>query len=98
MNTSKSRKSKAKKSAVAVQGKKPTNKTEAAKLAAIIEELRPALASHGGDIELVSFKGGTVSLRFMGACGSCQYANGTLMQIMKLIREKVKTAKRIRLI
>jgi Fe-S cluster biogenesis protein NfuA len=98
MNITKSPKIVLKKRSTGVRPKKAAAKTDADILAQILEGVRPALASHGGNIELVSFKEGAVSLKFMGACGSCHYANGTLMQIMRLIKEKVKSAKQIRLV
>ncbi len=70
----------------------------AAQIAAIIEEVRPSLAAHGGDVEFVSYERGTVSLRFTGACSLCQYASLTLGEIVRRIRAKVKSAKRIKLV
>lgn len=36
-----------------------------------LESIRPMLASHGGDVELVSVELPTVTVRFLGACDGC---------------------------
>ncbi len=38
---------------------------------AALESIRPQLASHGGDVELVSVTSDTVEVRFLGACDGC---------------------------
>lgn len=46
-----------------------------------LEEVRPGLKSHNGDIELVAFKPpDTVEVRFIGTCSSCPASNLTLTQ------------------
>jgi Fe-S cluster biogenesis protein NfuA len=46
-----------------------------------IEEVRPSLQADGGDIELISVSDdGKVTVRLMGACGSCPMAVITLKQ------------------
>jgi Fe-S cluster biogenesis protein NfuA len=47
-----------------------------------IEEVRPSLQMDGGDIEFVSLDEakGLVSVRLVGACGSCPMAILTLKQ------------------
>lgn len=48
-------------------------------VAAILGELRPAVQSDGGDIELVDVSdGGVVSVRLHGACIGCPSASMTL--------------------
>lgn len=46
----------------------------------IEERIRPALQSHGGDIEFISFDevSGGVTVTLKGACGMCPYAQETL--------------------
>jgi len=46
----------------------------------IENDVRPALQSHGGDIEFISFDetGGVVTVALTGACGSCPFAQETL--------------------
>ena len=45
-----------------------------------LDRLRGMLQADGGDLELVSIEGKTVTLRLTGHCGSCPYAMMTLKQ------------------
>ena len=55
-----------------------------------LEEMRGMLQADGGDMELVSIDGSTVSLRLKGACGTCPHAVMTLKQgIERILREQV---------
>ncbi len=45
-----------------------------------LEEMRGMLQADGGDLELVSIEGKTVTLRLRGACGTCPHAQMTLKQ------------------
>ena len=46
---------------------------------AVLEELRPAFLADGGDIQLVSVSlAGVVSVRLVGACGTCSMSSMTL--------------------
>jgi len=55
-----------------------------------LEELRGMLQADGGDLEVVSIEGKTVSLRLRGACGSCPHATMTLKQgIERILRESL---------
>ena len=38
---------------------------------AALDTIRPSLASHGGDVELVSVENTVVTVRFLGACDGC---------------------------
>lgn len=44
----------------------------------VLDKLRPFLQRDGGDVELVDVEDGIVSLRLMGACGSCPSSTITL--------------------
>lgn len=44
----------------------------------VLDKLRPFLQRDGGDVELVDVEEGIVSLRLMGACGSCPSSTITL--------------------
>lgn len=46
----------------------------------IEEKIRPALQSHGGDIELVEIKGNKIFVKLVGACGCCPHAQMTMQQ------------------
>ena len=61
-------------------------------LQSLIDEIRPYLQGDGGDCELISFDedGGTVQLRFVGACGGCPSSTATLkMGIENFLKEKL---------
>lgn len=48
------------------------------KVKQFIENVRPAIQSHGGDVEFVALSGNTVQLRLHGACHACPHAMMTL--------------------
>lgn len=48
------------------------------RVAAVLEEVRPYMHSHGGDVELVKVEGGTVHVRLQGACSGCSLSAVTL--------------------
>lgn len=52
------------------------------KIEEVLESIRPALRSDGGDVELIDFDedDGVVQVRLMGACGSCPVSMMTLKQ------------------
>ena len=58
---------------------------------ASLENLRPSLQSHGGDVEFVSLSDdGVVSVRLSGACGNCPRAEMTLkMGIEYKLKEEI---------
>jgi len=58
----------------------------------VIDEIRPALQSHGGDIELVAVDEdtGVVSVRLQGACQGCPGAAMTLrIGVERQLRQRV---------
>lgn len=48
----------------------------------VLESIRPALRSDGGDVEYIDFDAdaGVLQLRFLGACGDCPISDVTLRQ------------------
>lgn len=46
----------------------------------VLQEIRPLLALHGGDVEVVTFENGVLSLKMRGACDGCPLASVTLEQ------------------
>ncbi|HEY0673911.1 MAG TPA: NifU family protein [Longimicrobiales bacterium] len=52
------------------------------KIEEVLDSIRPALRSDGGDVELIDFdeEDGVVQLRLMGACGTCPVSTMTLRQ------------------
>lgn len=67
------------------------------KVKEVIEAVRPALQSHGGDIELVGTeKDHTVKVRLQGACQGCPGAVMTMrMGIERILKEKVPEVKQV---
>ncbi|NLI96737.1 MAG: NifU family protein [Synergistaceae bacterium] len=67
-------------------------------LKVIEEEIKPALQSHGGDIEFVGFEEseGKLSVRLVGACGTCPFAQETLrVQVESVIKSIVPAVKSV---
>ena len=51
------------------------------------EQVRPALLSDGGDLQIVGLDGNLLTIRYYGACGSCPSSlAGTLSAIGNLAR------------
>ncbi len=46
----------------------------------VIDELRPFIISHGGDIQFVKFENGTVYIKMLGACANCHMLDATLKE------------------
>ena len=60
------------------------------KVQAAIDEIRPLLEEHGGDIELVRIEDKTVYVRLQGACAGCPGARMTMKQgVERRVRELV---------
>jgi len=62
------------------------------KIKAFIDEIRPAIQGHGGDVDFISLDGDVVTLALRGACGTCPYALATLKDGIEAgLREKVSS-------
>ena len=74
-----------------------TYQTLEEKVKETIENLRSALQSHGGDVELVSIdEDNTVNVRLQGACQGCPGARMTMtMGVERILRERVPEVKRV---
>lgn len=61
------------------------------KVSAALEEVRPALEAHGGNVELVEVSDeGIVKVRLQGACKGCPMSQMTLtMGIERHLKEQV---------
>ncbi|KKU52541.1 MAG: hypothetical protein A3H69_03380 [Candidatus Sungbacteria bacterium RIFCSPLOWO2_02_FULL_47_9] len=56
-----------------------------------LEEIRPMLAMHHGNVEFVKFDAGTVFVRLLGTCNGCVLSQLTLKSgIEDLLRERVE--------
>ncbi|MEA9356762.1 NifU family protein [Bacteriovorax sp. PP10] len=52
------------------------------------EQVRPALAAHGGNVEIVDIDNNQVFLRLQGGCQGCSSSNATLKEgIQTLIKQ-----------
>ena len=60
------------------------------KITEIIDtRVRPALAGDGGGLDIIDYKENTLTIRYMGACGTCPSAiRGTLVAIENLLRRE----------
>lgn len=66
------------------------------KVEAVLDQLRPALLADGGDVQLVDVKEGVVTVRLIGACGSCAMATMTLRHgIERMLKEQVPEVKQL---
>jgi len=68
------------------------------KIKKIINEIKPALQAHGGDVEFVEYdkKSGKVSVKLSGQCVGCPMSRMTLKEgIEKEIKQQVKEVKEV---
>lgn len=66
------------------------------KIKKVLDEARPFLAMHGGDLDFVEFKNGVVKIRFKGACVGCPISDLTLKGgIERMLKEKIKEVKSV---
>jgi len=66
------------------------------KVVAVLAQIRPALQSDGGDVELVDVNEGIVRLRLKGACAGCPMATMTLRHgIEQIIKEQIPEIKEV---
>ncbi|UCG59243.1 MAG: NifU family protein [Phycisphaerales bacterium] len=73
------------------------DKTFQEKVTEAIESVRPALQSHGGDVELVGTdEENNVKLRLQGACQGCPGAMMTMKNgIERILKERVPEVKEV---
>jgi len=66
------------------------------KVEAVLDKIRPALISDGGNVELVDVSDGTVQVRLTGACDGCPMATMTLkMGIEQILRQEIPEVKEV---
>ncbi len=66
------------------------------KVEAILAQVRPALQSDGGDVELVDVNEGVVRLKLKGACAGCPMATMTLRHgIERVLKEQIPEVKEV---
>ncbi|MFH1008217.1 MAG: NifU family protein [Candidatus Latescibacterota bacterium] len=67
------------------------------KVQEVLEEIRPSLQAHGGDVELVDVcDDGVVKVRLTGACVGCPMSQMTLrMGVERMLKEKLPEVKEV---
>lgn len=66
------------------------------RVAAALEEVRPYMRSHGGDVELVKVEDATVYVRLHGACSGCSLSTRTLQEgVEEAIKARVPEIQRV---
>lgn len=61
-----------------------------------LQELRPYIAQHLGDIEFVKFEEGTVYVRMLGTCTHCPLSSLTLKAgVEALLKERVEGVEKV---
>lgn len=62
----------------------------------VLEEIRPMLAMHAGNVEFVRFEEGVVYVRMLGTCSGCPLSQLTLKAgIEEFLKTKVKEVKSV---
>ena len=63
-----------------------------------INKIRPYIQQDGGDVELVDFKDGIVTVRMLGACAGCMAIDATLTDgIQAILLDEVPEVKEVKL-
>ncbi|MBN1898785.1 MAG: NifU family protein [Spirochaetes bacterium] len=67
------------------------------KIEKILEEVRPSLLAHGGNVQLVDVTDdGIVKVRLTGACAGCAASTITLAYgVEKILRQKLPEIKKV---
>ena len=64
------------------------------KVEEVLNKIRPALNSDGGDVELVGVNDGVVTVKLTGACSGCPMSTMTLkMGIEKILKQEIPEVK-----
>ena len=63
-----------------------------------INKIRPYIQADGGDVQLVDFHDGIVTVQMLGACAGCMAINTTLVDgIQAILLDEVPEVKEVRL-
>lgn len=66
------------------------------KIESALEEIRPLLAMHLGDLEFVNFENGVVYVKMLGACQGCPLSQLTLKAgVEELLKRRVIGVKEV---
>lgn len=62
----------------------------------VLDKVRPALQADGGDVEFIDYNDGIVTVRLVGACGSCPMSMMTLKHgIEARLKEEIPEIKAV---
>jgi Fe-S cluster biogenesis protein NfuA len=61
-------------------------------------KIRPYLARHNGDMEIVEFSDGVLRVKFLGQCGNCISAKYTLHDIVESAVREIPEIKSVELV
>jgi len=65
----------------------------------VVASLRKALKTHGGDIQVVSVEGRTVSIKLTGACQGCPMAADTFKNaVERMLLSRVAGLEEVKLV
>ena len=63
-----------------------------------INKIRPYIQQDGGDVQLVDFRDGVVTVRMLGACAGCMALDATLTDgIQAILLDEVPEVKEVKL-
>jgi Fe-S cluster biogenesis protein NfuA len=66
------------------------------KIEALLAKVRPYIKMHGGDVQLLHVKNGTVTMRISGACADCKLSDLTYNNMVAgLLKDEVPEIKEI---
>lgn len=82
-----------------------TTKTEAAvspdlleRIEKTINKIRPYIQADGGDVQLVDYKDGVVTVRMLGACAGCIAIDTTLTQgVQAILMDEIPEVKEVKM-
>ena len=61
-----------------------------------IEEIRPQIQAHGGDVEFVDIQDGIVKVSLKGACAGCPMSQMTVKEgIQSYLKDKIPEVKSV---
>ena len=62
----------------------------------VLDQIRPHLQADGGDVELVDFNDGVVTVKLTGACHGCPMSQMTLKNgVERILKENIPSIKSV---
>jgi len=65
---------------------------------AINTKIRPLLAEHNGDIELIKVNDGVVHIKLLGACSGCPSARFTMEDLVSSVLKEIPEVKEVQMV